>query len=269
MTTAVKILSPPLKWAGGKRWLVPRLAEIWKPYSDRVFVDLFCGGLSVTLGLNPERAICNDINPHLINFYQQVQMGLSMDGFMYGNSAEDYAIAREAFNQLIEQGKHESQKAARLFYYLNRTGYNGLCRFNKSGKFNVPVGRYKTINYIQDFSEYKRAISRWEFRCENYSNAAIRSILPGNHYFLVVDPPYDCEFTSYSGNSWQWSDQVALAEWLSIRCCPVVACNAATDRIITLYKGLGFAVELVEAPRKIACNGDRKPVLEMLATKNV
>lgn len=265
MTTAAKTLPPPLKWAGGKRWLVPRLAEIWKPHSDRVFLDLFCGGLSVTLGLNPERAICSDINPHLINLYKHLQAGLSMDDFMFGNSADDYAIAREAFNSLIKSGEWNTAIAARLFYYLNRTGYNGLCRFNKSGGYNVPFGRHKTINYIKDFSEYRDVFNPWVFLSCDYRNAVDLY----QKAFTFADPPYDCEFTTYSGSSWKWDDQVQLAEWLAVRPCPVVACNAATDRILDLYKGLGFSVEVIEAPRSISCKGDRKPALEMLATKNI
>jgi len=54
---------PPLKWAGGKRWLVPHLTELWKPYNDRRLVEPFCGGLAVALSLRPQRALLNDIRP--------------------------------------------------------------------------------------------------------------------------------------------------------------------------------------------------------------
>ena len=87
-------------------------------------------------------------------------------------------------------------------------------------------------------------------------------------YFIYADPPYDAGFTSYSG-AFDWTDQVKLALALASLDCPVVASNKATDRIIDLYKGLGFLIEYVEAPRRISCNGDRKPATEMLATKNI
>ena len=70
-------MKPFLKWAGGKRWLVPRLSTVWNMY--RLFgpeprlVEPFCGGLSVSLGLNPQEALLNDINSCLINLYEQVQ----------------------------------------------------------------------------------------------------------------------------------------------------------------------------------------------------
>ena len=61
---------PPLKWAGGKRWQLPYLLPIWQPHAHRRLVEPFCGGLAVALGLRPSRALLNDANPHLINFYQ-------------------------------------------------------------------------------------------------------------------------------------------------------------------------------------------------------
>src|SRR5438445_5799035 len=71
-------LKPPLKWAGGKRWLVPHLLPIWREYSERRLVEPFCGGLAVTLAFAPERALLNDRNPHLIHFYSWLQRGLNI-----------------------------------------------------------------------------------------------------------------------------------------------------------------------------------------------
>ncbi|MGI0016303.1 MAG: DNA adenine methylase, partial [Nitrososphaera sp.] len=71
--------APPLKWAGGKRWLLPYLEPVWWPYCDRRLVEPFCGGLAVALGLMPRRALLNDINPHAINLYRWLQKGLSIN----------------------------------------------------------------------------------------------------------------------------------------------------------------------------------------------
>src|SRR5579863_5001919 len=68
-------LRPPLKWAGGKRWQLPHLAPLWKAHSSRRLVEPFCGGLAVALGLRPRRALLNDVNPHLINFYAWLKKG--------------------------------------------------------------------------------------------------------------------------------------------------------------------------------------------------
>ncbi|HXQ74769.1 MAG TPA: Dam family site-specific DNA-(adenine-N6)-methyltransferase, partial [Pyrinomonadaceae bacterium] len=155
-------LKPPLKWAGGKRWLVPHLKPIWERHSDRRYVEPFCGGLAVVLGLQPESALLNDINPHLINFYRHLQNGLQPQIKMRYNERLFYKH-RERFNKLIQNGGAKSSEAAELFYYLNRTCFNGLCRFNKGGGFNVPFGTYTRINYAKDFSAYAEVFKQWEF----------------------------------------------------------------------------------------------------------
>src|SRR5229473_2948744 len=160
-------LKPPLKWAGGKRWLVPHLRPLWDRHAYRRLVEPFSGGLAVTLGLQPERALLNDINPHLVNFYQWVRKGLCIDMRMR-NSERAFYVARTRFNRLLAEAKEHTQEAAALFYYLNRTGYNGLCRFNSQGGFNVPFGRYQQINYVRDFSTYVEPFLRWQFNSSDF-----------------------------------------------------------------------------------------------------
>src|SRR5262252_5098772 len=130
-------LRPPLKWAGGKRWQVPHLQPIWEAHVHRRLVEPFCGGLAVTLGLLPNRAVLNDANEHPINFYRWLQKGLRIDVEMKNDETLFYQH-REQFNNLLADGKGASEEAAALFYYLSRTGFNGLCRFNRSGECNVP-----------------------------------------------------------------------------------------------------------------------------------
>ena len=139
-------LTPPLKWAGGKRWQIPYLSAIWHAHSGRRLVEPFCGGLAVALGLSPKRALLNDANPHLINFYRWLQRGFFATIEME-NDESIYNRQRARFNELLQSGGETTSEAAALFYFLNRTGYNGLCRFNKQGEFNVPFGRYKKISY--------------------------------------------------------------------------------------------------------------------------
>ena len=155
-------LKPPLKWAGGKRWQMPHLSRLWKRHAARRLVEPFCGGLAVALGLRPERALLNDVNPHLINFYRHLQRGF-VTPLPMANARAAYYTHRRRFNEMLAAGEAESEEAAALFYYLNRTGYNGLCRFNKSGEFNVPFGSFERINYRSDFLEYKIAFAGWEF----------------------------------------------------------------------------------------------------------
>ncbi|HUL71955.1 MAG TPA: Dam family site-specific DNA-(adenine-N6)-methyltransferase [Vicinamibacterales bacterium] len=256
---------PPLKWAGGKRWQVPVVEKYWAPHSHQRLVEPFCGGLAVALGLKPARALLNDVNPHLINFYRQLKAGLAPTEEIR-NAKRPYYAAREEFNHLLASGRGNTKRAAELFYYLNRTGYNGLCRFNRKGEFNVPFGRYKTINYFrtQDFRPYVETFRDWEFTNTDFDEVPLAP-----EDFVYADPPYDVEFTHYSQGGFSWDDQVRTARWLAKHPGPVVLSNQATPAIKELYKSLGYALQILHAPRRISCTGDRTPAAEVLATRNL
>jgi DNA adenine methylase len=254
-------LKPPLKWAGGKRWQVPHVRLLWELHRGRRLVEPFCGGLAMALGLAPERALLNDANPHLISFYRWLQRGLTVDLVME-NCERLYYQHRERFNRLLAVGRGKSREAAALFYYLNRTGYNGLCRFNRDGAFNVPFGRYARIGYERDFSPYRGAFAGWTFMTGDLEAVPVE---PDD--FLYADPPYDVEFTQYAKDGFGWEDQERTALWLSKHRGPVVLVNQATDRVDRLYRRLGFAVSLLAAPRRIRCTGDRTPAREIIATR--
>lgn len=254
-------LKPPLKWAGGKRWLVPHLKSIWDRYADRRYVEPFCGGLAVALGLQPARALLNDINPHLINFYRHLQKGLKLRLDMRNDERLFYRH-RERFNELIQNGGAKSSEAAELFYYLNRTCFNGLCRFNKAGEFNVPFGTYKNINYASDLSQYAQAFREWEF-----TNTDVAALAAEPDDFIYADPPYDVEFTTYSAGGFSWEDQQRTAEFLVKHPGPVVISNQATARVIECYGDLGFKLSYLDGPRRISCTGDRTAAREVLALK--
>src|SRR5690349_9599124 len=184
--------TPPLKWAGGKRWQVPFLQEIWSKHEHRRLVEPFCGGLAVALGLRPRRALLNDFNPHLISFYRWLKRGLKLE-VKCRNDEKLFYRHRTRFNTLLENGKSQTSEAASLFYYLNRTGYNGLCRFNRRGQFNVPFGRYKKIGYKSDFSRYAETFADWDFTIGDFENLDLDA-----SDFVYADPPYDVEFTQYA-----------------------------------------------------------------------
>jgi DNA adenine methylase len=254
---------PPLKWAGGKRWLIPHLRRFWDDSPGSRLVEPFCGGLSVALGLAPERALLNDINPHAINFYRWLKKGLRIDREMR-NEADAYYAARQSFNDLIGEGGEQSAEAAGLFYYLNRTGYNGLCRFNSRGRFNVPFGSYKQITYTRDFSSYRSVLRGWQLSLGDFELLDMDS-----RDFIYADPPYDVEFTKYAKEDFTWDDQVRLAVWLMRHRGPIVLSNQATDRIVKLYEACGFDLNYLPAPRRISCTGDRSPASEVLAVRGL
>lgn len=254
---------PPLKWAGGKRWLVPTLLPLWQAHREQRLVEPFVGGLGVTLGLRPQRALLNDINPHLIHFYRCLQSGFRIHLAMR-NEEDLYYQHRSTFNRAVNAQRLFTKKNAALFYYMNRTGYNGLCRFNRKGEFNVPFGRYKTINYIRNFTAYQSMLATWQFNQGDFAELQLC-----NDDFVYADPPYDVPFTSYAQQDFDWLDHQRLAEWLAHLPNPVVLSNQATERVVALYRDLGFELYFLAAPRRISCNGDRTPTLEVLALRNL
>ena len=180
------------------------------------------------------------------------------------NAAKNYYDARARFNELLEAGEGQTAEAASLFYYLNRTGYNGLCRFNSKGGFNVPFGRYARINYKIEFPAYKQAFANWLFTSCDFEDLEL-----AEDDFIYADPPYDVEFTHYSKGGFDWDEQERAAEWLSKHKGPVVLSNQATPRIVKLYRSFGFSLKFLDAPRRISCTGDRTPAPEVLASRNL
>ncbi|NVJ67103.1 MAG: Dam family site-specific DNA-(adenine-N6)-methyltransferase [Gammaproteobacteria bacterium] len=259
----IKKVTPPIKYPGGKRFLVDHIQIIWGLAKCRRLVEPFSGGMAISLGIAPKNALLNDINPHIINFYESIRDGLKIELDMVNEEAFYYDM-REKFNNLIKEGKHLTHESASIFYYLNRTGFNGLVRFNKSGLYNVPFGRYKKINYHREFPEVEKTIKKWKFACGDFSKLRINQT-----DFLYVDPPYDVEFRSYAGNNFQWEEQERLIKHLSKYSCPIVISNQATDRIVELYSDYGYKINLIDAPRMISCDGNRARAQEVLAIKNM
>jgi DNA adenine methylase len=171
---------------------------------------------------------------------------------------------RDRFNALLARGRAASREAAELFYYLNRTGFNGLCRFNRTGEFNVPFGRYSRIRYTRDFAAYRDLFAGWTF-----TSLDVEAIPLRGDDFVYADPPYDVEFTQYASGGFSWDDQQRTAQRLVSHPGPVVLVNQATSRVEALYRRLGYQVRFLEAPRRISCTGDRSPVREIIATRNM
>ena len=171
---------------------MPHVRRLWQDHQRRRLVEPFCGGLAMSLGLRPRRALLNDVNPHLVSFYRQLARGLTISLPME-NASEAYYANRRSFNALLAAGHGHTAEAASLFYYLNRTGFNGLCRFNSRGEFNVPFGRYARIAYVRDFSAYRPAFARWVFSSVDFEALPLKR---GD--FVYADPPYDVPFTQYA-----------------------------------------------------------------------
>ncbi len=122
------------------------------------------------------------------------------------NDETTFYAQRDRFNQLIREGISDGMEAASLFYYLNRTCYNGLCRFNSKGEFNVPFGRYKKIIYKTDFSEYVPAFAQWEFACADFEKVPLELMISSMQTRPMMLSLRNTE------EPFGWYDQVRLAE---------------------------------------------------------
>lgn len=205
-----------LKWAGGKYSLIDILRQ-HLPQGKRL-IEPFVGAGSVFLNTDYDEYLLNDINPDLINLYRILQsepLPFIRDAAALfvpdNNDADRYYRYRQQFNGTVD--KYER---ALLFLYLNRHGYNGLCRYNKKGGFNVPFGRYKRPYFPErELRLFAEKAKRAEFTCEPFELAMRRAEQPSD--VVYCDPPYapltpTANFTSYHEGGFDAHEQLKLAQ---------------------------------------------------------
>ena len=256
-------LSPLLKWPGGKRWFVRQYYQYLEQISFKRLVEPFSGALALSLALRPKHALVNDLNQYVIHLYEQIQnteFSLNSDFC----TKEQYYLYRQEFNELIEQEKPLNSRQAQLFWLLNRWGFNGLCRFNKKGLYNVPYGSHKKARDVI-LKPYQDLFQNWQFTSKDFQQCVLE-----DNDFVFCDPPYDDSFKDYCAQSFSFDDQIRLVNWLRSHQGPVLLMNHPTERILELYQDYGYKIVLIPAPRSISCTTQgRKKRLEVLAMKNI
>ncbi len=265
-----KIISPLakpfLKWAGGKRQLVKDLIK-YKPKKYTTYYEPFLGGGALLLELQPQQAVINDSNSELINCYSIVKNALNelIDELKQYKNDEDYYYEVRQWDREKDYALRTAiEKAARIIF-LNKTCYNGLFRVNSQGQFNVPFGRYKKPNILDE--AVLKAVS-------NYLNKAQIELLntdfaeavktASKNDFIYFDPPYDpvsstSSFTGYDVNGFDRHQQKRLKEViddLTDRGCQVMLSNSDTDFIIDLYQD--YNLVKVSATRAINSKASRR-----------
>lgn len=263
-------MKPFLKWAGGKHRLVERICRELPP--GRTLIEPFAGSAAVFLGSSFERNIVADVNEDLVSLFNFVKdapdeiIAEIEQLFVPDTNKEDvYYDLRAEFNS----SGHSIRKAA-LFVYLNRHCFNGLCRYNRSGKFNVPFGRYKgpaaPISEIRAFAAKSRSAL---FLAADFKEV-MRLAQPGD--VIYCDPPYvplseTANFTAYASGDFSAADQedlARLARDLARMDVTVVISNHDTALTRDLYKGAVFREFSV--PRFISRDAsNRLPAAEILA----
>ena len=271
------LVAPVLKWAGGKRQL---LQEISKHIPKKFFTyyEPFLGGGAVLFHLQPGKAVVNDINEELINVYHVIRDNVeelikslkkhkNEKGYYY--MIRELDRDKEKYNQLSN-----IEKASRIIF-LNKTCFNGLFRVNSQGQFNVPFGKYKNANIVDEPT--LRAVSNYfnkakiTFKCTDFEEA-VKGISKGD--FVYFDPPYDpvsntSSFTGYDINGFDKEEQKRLKELcdkIDRRGVKFLLSNSATDFILDLYKD--YNVTIVQARRPINSKGNRRGEVDEVLVKN-
>ena len=226
-------LSPLVKWSGGKSDEIEKILP-YLPATYTTYLEPFIGGGALYFHLNPMRAVINDIHPQLIDLYRSVGEGnrLAIKEFMAANKNEDAAY----YKVRDEMNPQTPLEKAKQFYYLRKTCYRGMLRYNSSGKFNIPFGRYKSINYSDlDNPAYETLLARTTILNGSYLDVFRDYNSPDN--FMFLDPPYDSTFTDYGYCSFDKKNQEDLADAFkatSIKCLMIIG---KTDFISKLYAG--------------------------------
>ncbi len=258
---------PFVKWAGGKRTLIPEIAQRL-PDDFNVYWEPFLGGGAVFFALDSRirSAHLSDVNQELALTYQVVRnsphaLVSKLEDHARLHSKDHYLRVRKM------DGIPSAIEVAARFIYLNKTCFNGLYRVNKSGQFNVPMGKYKnpTICDAENLHAASEVLHKAEVRLGDFAK-----IDPSNGDFVYADPPYDGTFAEYDSGGFTDADQRRLRDaavkWHRLGAAVMVS-NADTPLIRDLYGRQPFTLHTVRAPRNINCKADgRGEVGELLIT---
>jgi DNA adenine methylase len=262
-----ELVMPVVKWVGGKRQLLTEIDK-YIPSHFSTYYEPFLGGGAVFFYLQPKKAIVNDINEELINLYKVIKDNVEelIEDLKKHKNESDYFYSIRELDRDIEVYKKLTpvQRASRI-HYLNKTCYNGLFRVNSQGQFNVPFGRYKNPNIVNEVT--LRAVSNYfnsaniTFKCCDFEES-VKGARKGS--FIYFDPPYDpvsdtSSFTGYDKGGFGRKEQVRLkklCDKLNDRGIKFLLSNSETDFILDLYRD--YKIEIVQAKRSINSKGNKR-----------
>lgn len=254
-------MKPMIKYRGGKSKEIPQIMWHVPRFTGR-YIEPFFGGGALFFFLEPQQAIVNDVNSKLIAFYNGVRndfikLRSELDEIekLYANNRKDfdqlkvlhpdqrvedknevlYYRLRDMFNGLVN--KHYSD--ALLYYYINKTAYSGMIRYNARGEFNVPFGRYKHLNTKSVTLSHSKLLQRAEIFNVDYS--AIFNMCRDDD-FVFLDPPYDCVFSDYGNveykDGFNEDNHKQLANDFANLPCKALMVIGRTPITEQLYRGL-------------------------------
>jgi len=264
-----KAIRPVLKWAGGKRQLLPQLVARM-PDSYGNYLEPFVGGGALFFHLQPRQAFIADANTELINLYRVIASHLDalIPELQQHKNDADYYYAQRA----RDVSTLTSVQAAARTLYLNRTCFNGLYRVNKKGQFNVPFGKYvnPTICDEKALSMASTLLKTAVIEAADYRLVLQQHATPND--FVFLDPPYHpvskySDFKRYTKEQFKEQDQIDLAnevEQLHDKGCHVMLTNSNSELILDLYKN--FKIDVVAAKRNINSIATKRSGTDVIVT---
>lgn len=278
MTAIDPLVSPILKWVGGKRQLLDSILPLIPEYTT--YYEPFVGGGAVLFHTQPKKAVINDSNEELINIYtvikEEPEALISLLEKHRQENSQEYFYEVRALDRDRERYSEltAAQRAARIIY-LNKTCYNGLFRVNRAGEFNSPWGKYKNPNITNETTI--RAMSHYlnkakvTVMCGDYREA-LKGLRKGA--FVYLDPPYmpissSSSFTGYTAEGFGVMEQKELkkqCDLLNKKGIKFLLSNSCCEFIEDLYKD--FIVERVSAKRAINAKAEGRGVIDEVLVRN-
>lgn len=274
--TTVK-MNPFVKWAGGKKQLLPRLMEHVPEHYDRYY-EPFIGGGAFLLDLQPQIATINDVNEQLLNVYIQLQTDVEALIAMINEldsiecDKEHYMRMRERYNKKIASGELDTECAA-LMIWINKHCFNGLYRVNGKGLFNVPYNNKATGSSIDE--DNLRAIAHFLSSSDvtilhGDFESACETVRSGD--FVYFDSPYvpvseTANFTDYTKDGFSYEDHKRLASLfreLDKRGAMIMLSNHNVPLVHKLYEG--FRIEEISVRRAINSDASKRVGKEVIIT---
>ncbi len=253
-------MKPMIKYRGGKSREIPRIMWHIPRFSGR-YIEPFFGGGALFFHLEPKQAIINDINGKLMGFYRGVRNNyhilrqeLDMIEKIYADNRREFDNLKKLYpNERIEDKNEEmyyrirsmyngllekSYSDASLYYYINKTAYSGMIRYNTQGEFNVPFGRYQHLN--TDLVSLSHSLLLQKAELYNVDYSEIFKMCKSDD-FVFLDPPYDCIFSDYGNEEYKDGfnelNHRQLAEDFKNLPCKALMVIGKTPLTESLYQG--------------------------------
>lgn len=255
-------MNPVLKYRGGKSREIPRFLQ-YIPDDFNRYIEPFFGGGAVYFYLEPDNAIINDLNTRLMTFYQELrsnypEMRKQLDELqsLYEKNQKEYKRLKtlspnervpnaneELYYKMRELFNHPNGEFLDgvLYFFINKTAYSGMIRYNNSGEYNVPFGRYPNLNTRLITEQHSELLQRTELYNLDYKKIFD---MAQEDDFIFLDPPYDCVFNDYGNidmmNGFDEEQHRRLAEEFKKLPCRALMIIGKTPLTEELYKDYIF-----------------------------